>query len=592
MQPVECGDENALLAYTEGILAADRSRDVAAHVDACAACRIVLASMARDRASASPKRLRQGSRASAESSLDTGSAAPHETAPSEAALPGGLIAQYLRKDAPKRESVLSRFWAAVALLSATVLILSGDRVMERRASLVGAAILGALFVYEISLVLLLRRGFFHRLLPLGSTLVEGSVLIAMNFHMTNARPHFPLASPGPLIWVVLVMFSAIRASPRLCIVAGGLAASGYALPFLLDPHLAEANTRGSPTSVPIAHCVVFVIAGIASAWLAQYLVTRAEAALYEIREQDLFGKYILHDLVGAGGMGEVFRATYAPEGGFVRTVALKRVRADLPNAPRLQELLRAEARLSSQLAHPNLVQVLDCGSFRGAFVLVMEFVDGVSLLRLVERAPLPVELATFVGVELATALAYIHTRRGADGAALRLVHCDVNPPNVIVSRLGEVKLCDFGVTKHRDEETSDVHGGKKGYAAPEQLRGDPIDGRADLYALGLTLHHALTGTAPFAAGASALGRMPPRVRTLRSDVPEDLDVLVFRLLATDREQRPRDAATVRSLLQAIQLRLGPVLPSCEEKLGELVTAIASPFPEGRTGDDDFATPTA
>src|SRR6185436_6809413 len=149
-----------------------------------------------------------------------------------------------------------------------------------------------------------------------------------------------------------------------------------------------------------------LLAGAAAATLARRFVTRATEALRDIREQDLFGKYLLHERMGAGGMGEVFRATYCPEGGFVRTVAVKRLLPKLSSDPKFVEAFRREARVSSMLSHPNLVQVLDCGSFRGAFVVAMELVDGTSLSRLLrERGRgLPPAAVAYLGAEIASAL--------------------------------------------------------------------------------------------------------------------------------------------------------------------------------------------
>src|SRR5262249_39968079 len=151
----------------------------------------------------------------------------------------------------------------------------------------------------------------------------------------------------------------------------------------------------------------------------------------------------------AGGMAEVFRATYCPEGGFVRTVAVKRVRPDVADDASFADAFRQEARLAARLVHPNLVQVLDCGRFRGDFVFVMELVDGVSLSRLLRRirGPLPLHVVAYLGAELAGALAYVHARTDDEGRPLGLVHLDVNPPNIMLSRIGEVKLADFGVAR-------------------------------------------------------------------------------------------------------------------------------------------------
>jgi serine/threonine-protein kinase len=227
-------------------------------------------------------------------------------------------------------------------------------------------------------------------------------------------------------------------------------------------------------------------------------------------------------------MGEVHRATYCPEGGFVRTVAVKKIRADLAGEARFVEAFRREAYTAATLAHPNLVQVLDFGRFRGELMFVMEFVDGLSLDALLRArgGPLSASACAFVAHEIASALAYLHGRA--------LVHCDVNPPNVLLSRAGEVKLADFGVMRACEPGAAGF-GGKIAYAAPEQLSGDALDARSDLYALGVTLREALTGCrgaplgddmpAPLRAIADALVERDPARRPTSAEVCEQLHAL-------------------------------------------------------------------
>jgi eukaryotic-like serine/threonine-protein kinase len=178
--------------------------------------------------------------------------------------------------------------------------------------------------------------------------------------------------------------------------------------------------------------------------------------------------------------------------------------------------LREEARLGATLAHPNIVQVLDCGRFRDTFIVALELVDGISLARL--RGTLSPAAIAFVGCELATALDYIHTRRGSDGRPLELVHRDLNPPNVLVSRIGEVKLADFGVAAASTRAVIHNQGGmfygKSAYAAPEQLAGLAVDAKTDIYGLGVTLRETWTGrdSDPLRALLDELGAAAPELR--------------------------------------------------------------------------------
>jgi eukaryotic-like serine/threonine-protein kinase len=233
------------------------------------------------------------------------------------------------------------------------------------------------------------------------------------------------------------------------------------------------------------------------------------------------------------------------------------------------------------------VQVLDCGKFQDRFILAMEFVEGCSLARLIkaQARPLPLAAITFLGAELAAALYYIHKRVGPEGTPLGLVHRDLNPPNVLLSRIGEVKLADFGVAHVLSSgRTHDEHRlyGKLHYMAPEQLRGQPFDGRADLFCLGLTLHEALTGTLAVRGDTQQVlqktGRLvehPPSL--LRPEVPPELDAIVMRLLAEDPEKRSATGAEVREALTALQGEAAPY-PHGQRLLAEAVHAVATASP--------------
>ncbi|HYH99386.1 serine/threonine-protein kinase, partial [Hyalangium sp.] len=273
-----------------------------------------------------------------------------------------------------------------------------------------------------------------------------------------------------------------------------------------------------------------------------------------------------------------------PEGGFRKTVAVKRVLPGKSDTERFTRMFLEEARLCAMLTHPNVVQVLDCGKFQDRFILAMEYVDGCSLARLLKGLgrPLPLAAVTFLGAELAAALDYIHKRVGPEGMPLGLVHRDLNPPNVLLSRIGEVKLADFGVahilSSGRTHDEYRVYG-KVRYMAPEQLRGQPFDGRADLFCLGLTLHEALTGTIAVRGDTQQVfektGRLVEQPPSLfRPEVPPELDALVMRLLAESPEQRPATGEEVREALAALQGEAAPY-PQGPRLLAEAVRAVAS-----------------
>jgi tRNA A-37 threonylcarbamoyl transferase component Bud32 len=216
------------------------------------------------------------------------------------------------------------------------------------------------------------------------------------------------------------------------------------------------------------------------------------------------GRYILVDRIGQGGMAEIYSALSSGEGGFRRPLVIKRLRAELANDPAAVAQFTEEATLLAALHHPNIVAVHDFGKIGTQYYLAEEYVVGRNFSKVIRKAAsrqsgLPSSsFVAHVGHELLKALEYAHNRTGEDGRALGIVHRDVSPDNVMVSAQGEVKLLDFGVVKtSRDgqgaAEESGVAKGNVGFMSPEQARGEDIDARADLYAVGLILFFGLTG---------------------------------------------------------------------------------------------------
>ncbi|MBL8919639.1 MAG: serine/threonine protein kinase [Myxococcaceae bacterium] len=317
------------------------------------------------------------------------------------------------------------------------------------------------------------------------------------------------------------------------------------------------------TGAPLA---LTLIVPFAIGLVGATVVGRIRLLVHAARKKDLVGKYILGERLGSGGMAEVFLATYSPEGGFERKVAVKRILPSYSEKPESIALFRREAELGAGLAHPNIVQVLDFGADGDTWFIAMEFVDGLPLSRILTHArkrgaPLPLPACVFVLQQLAEALDYIHARTSATGSALQLVHRDVNPPNVLVSRLGEVKLNDFGVARAAGKEQLTEAGmlrGKVGYAAPEQLLGQPYDSRADLWALGVTAFELLTIHKPFSAPddvslyRACLEAPIPSPRGPRADLPEVLEEVVLGLLVRDPGARFQRAEHVLQRLDALE----------------------------------------
>ncbi|HWO21174.1 MAG TPA: serine/threonine-protein kinase [Kofleriaceae bacterium] len=206
------------------------------------------------------------------------------------------------------------------------------------------------------------------------------------------------------------------------------------------------------------------------------------------------GRYELLRPLARGGMAEIYLARRRAAG-VEKLLVVKRLRAERAGDPRFLDLFVREARLSMSLAHQNIVPVFDFGRSGDHMFLAMERVEGKDLGSSLARpgvGPLPAVVAAFIAAECCQALDYAHRKTREGGAALGVVHRDVTPRNVLVSWSGEVKLTDFGIAALAGEETSRLIG-TPGYMAPEQARGEAIDARADLYAVGLVLREALTG---------------------------------------------------------------------------------------------------
>jgi hypothetical protein len=261
------------------------------------------------------------------------------------------------------------------------------------------------------------------------------------------------------------------------------------------------------------------------------------------------------------GPAEMYRALWAEDAATPeRSCVLKRLRSELIESPTFVRMFEEEARVLAALHHPNIVETYDHGSFEGVPYLAMESLDGVDLARLsrsmrADGKLLPVEVAVYIAHEVALGLAHAHGACDSEGRSLRLVHRDLKPGNVVLLRSGRVKLVEFGVARVSsflsNNLTSDgLTPGKAVYVAPEQVKGAPLDARADLFSLGALLWEMLTGRPlfpPASARKAAARLMVAELKepsALRTDVLEPLDAIVMRLLSRDVTRRHQSAADV------------------------------------------------
>lgn len=268
-----------------------------------------------------------------------------------------------------------------------------------------------------------------------------------------------------------------------------------------------------------------------------------------------FGQYTLVRVLGRGGWGIVFEAQHTR---LKRRVALKTISLQRLSNDDSVARFRREMELIGQLHHPHIVLAHDAGEISGMHYLAMEYVDGLNLSEVLKsHGMLPIAEACEIARQAAVGLAYAH----ANG----LIHRDVKPSNLLMGRDGTVKVADLGLARFISgdgfDERLTVDGralGTVNYMSPEQVRGEPdLDCRTDLYSLGCTLFEFLTGRAPFAGPEFQTSRqklnghessIPPRVHTLRPEVPEELDRLVARLLEKRREDRPQSAVELADAL--------------------------------------------
>ncbi|MBK8482127.1 MAG: protein kinase [Proteobacteria bacterium] len=219
-----------------------------------------------------------------------------------------------------------------------------------------------------------------------------------------------------------------------------------------------------------------------------------------------FGRYRVRSRQGQGGMGEVYLGSAIGPDGVEKAVAIKTIRALHRQRPELVAMFLEEAKVSFLLTHPNIVQTYELGTIDEHHFLVMEWVEGLTLealldfFRDVRRQPLPPALALYLAMQVARALDYAHAFIDAQGRSLQIVHRDISPSNVLLSRDGQVKVTDFGLVKSvlsRIETEVGQIKGKAAYMAPEQLASRPSDARTDIFALGLILYEMLSGEHPF-----------------------------------------------------------------------------------------------
>jgi Protein kinase domain len=322
---------------------------------------------------------------------------------------------------------------------------------------------------------------------------------------------------GIRLWAVGPLNAKVgKATPSpLWALAGALALAAVGLAFARRRTPPASNPVGAPTASPLAPMSAPMAASSVAAGppstrrLGVNLPTMIASG-----DPQVFGRYTVLDRLGSGGMCDIYTAALTGPEGFKRTFVLKRLKPELALNRAAVDQFIDEAKLGSTLVHSNIVPVFDFGRVGDGYFIAQEYIVGRNIAQLCERHQErlgePLDLATtfYIAHETLQALGYAHDKTNDAGEPMHIVHRDISPGNVVVSRIGEVKLIDFGIVKSADGSRvshTDLGNikGNSSFMSPEQARGLAVDRRSDLFSLGLVMYRALTGQQFYSGGTTA-----------------------------------------------------------------------------------------
>jgi serine/threonine protein kinase len=306
---------------------------------------------------------------------------------------------------------------------------------------------------------------------------------------------------------------------------------------------------------------------------------------------NLVGKYRLIASLGQGGMATVYLAVVMGTSGFRKLAVVKLLRPEIAVDAEFVSMFLDEARLCARLSHPNIVHTYDVGVDKLGYVLAMEYLDGVSyhagIAKLSKNGgPLKFPLQAKILLEVLEGLRYAHELPDYDGRSLQIVHRDVTPQNIFLTYNGQVKLLDFGIAKTAASSVNTATGvikGKLTYMAPEQARGDAVDARTDLYAVGVMLWEAIAGKRRWPTGLSqpalflrlATGELPENPGGAALGYPPEFDDIAMKALAPKPEDRFQTAIEFSAAMEQAMRKMEPVA------LRDLGTMLSEAFAQGR-----------
>jgi tRNA A-37 threonylcarbamoyl transferase component Bud32 len=403
---------------------------------------------------------------------------------------------------------------------------------------------------------------------------------------------------------ITVQVAPAAGGPQTPLIAGGGAAAGLGLIFLLvgvltgNKRAAQSSAQSSGTvaigTQPTQPAGQFGTAQTEMAASSYHAVgtpspidPNASFSSANLGPGAMIGRWEIIRRLGSGGMADVYLARARGEAGFEKQVAVKVMHPHLARNERAVEHFLDEARLASRIDHPNVVQIQDLGKIGNDYIIVMEFVDGIDLEKLLASARIaqrlvPIDVALGILCRVCDGLNAAHNSRTIDGGPMNLVHRDVKSANILVSKQGGVKVVDFGIAKAASQAHLTVAGETKGtpsMMAPEQRVGETVDVRADVYSVGAVAFEILTGHGVNLdlAALAHLGveNWPhlPLPSSLRPQLPVELDKLLMQCMSFDREKRPANCAALESSFEAIMKQYG--LTASDKDIARWVTSEAA-----------------
>ena len=277
------------------------------------------------------------------------------------------------------------------------------------------------------------------------------------------------------------------------------------------------------------------------------------------------GRYEVIQHLASGGMADLFLCRQTGPMGFEKVAAVKKIRSRHSDDSEFLTMFMDEARIAALLNHPNIAQIYELGSEEGSPYMAMEFVSGRNLSAIFKKSlakgiTIPEHIVAGIMVGIVRGLDYAHQRKSLEGMPLDLVHRDVTPQNVLVSNDGQIKLVDFGIAKAANQVARTRHGvikGKYSYMSPEQVRSQPLDGRSDLFAVGILMYEALTAHRPFKRGntvetlKAVIQDLPPDPRRYNAALSKPMIDIIARSLFKKRSRRFADAGKMLVALEKV-----------------------------------------